>query len=100
MQDSILGEYRCDLFPALDVIFVREVEDPARARFVIFPGFEMAVVDGKLGKVGEDRERQCGAPGIAAQLVSGAGIVFDADRGPFCLKKELARATYAEGVVR
>ena len=53
-----------------------------------------------LGKVGEDRERQFGAPGIAAQLVSGTGIVFDADRGLFCLKKELARAAYAEGVVR
>ena len=100
MENCILGKYRCDFFPTGSVFFVGKVEDSARARFVIFPGFEMAVVDGKLGKVGEDRERQFGAPGIAAQLVSGTGIVFDADRGLFRFEEELLCPAYAEGVVR
>lgn len=100
MENRVLGKYRCDFFPTGSVFLVGEVQNSARARFVIFLGFEMAVVDGKLGKVGEDRERQFGAPGVAAQLVSGTGFVFDADRGLFCLKEELARAAYSEGVVR
>ena len=45
------------------------------------------------------RQRQLGRPGVAAELVGGAGVVLDVDGGLLGLDEELARAADAEAVV-
>ena len=70
-----------------------------RRRLVGLVGLDAAVVDGELLEVGEDRERQLGRPGVAAELEGRAGVVLDVDRRLLGLDEELARAADAEAVV-
>lgn len=79
------GEYAGDFIPLISVVLVREVEDSTGAGFVGRFGQNTAVVHGELGKVGQNRKRKLGAPGIAAKLVSGIYVVFDVNGGLFSL---------------
>ena len=65
----------------------------------VLVGLAAAVVDGEFFEIGEDGERQLGAPGVAAQLVSRADILFDVDGGLLGFDEEFARPADAEGVI-
>jgi len=60
---------------------------------------DAAVIDGDLLEVGEDRQRELGGPGIAAQLVGGGGVGLDIDGGFLGLDEELADPADAEAVI-
>lgn len=66
----------------------------------VLAGFKPAVVDGKLLKIGQDAQRQLGAPAVAAQLKGGMDVFFDVDGRFFGFQEELAGAAHAKAVVR
>ena len=99
-EDGIARKDAGYLFPALRVFFVREIQDAGRGSFVGLDRLDAAIVHRKLFEVGQDAERQLGAPGVSAQLVGRVDIRFNVNRRLFGLQKELADAADAKTVVR
>lgn len=99
LEDRLLGEDVGDLLPLLQVIVVGEVDHPAVAGLILELGTEAAVVNGELLEVGEDGEGEPGRPGVTAELVGGADIALDIDRGFLGLDEELPGPADPEAVV-
>ncbi|MDP8215106.1 MAG: hypothetical protein RAO92_04335 [Candidatus Euphemobacter frigidus] len=89
-ENRLLGEDGGDLFPPVQVFFISKIDNPSIARFIPEVRADAAVIDGKLFKVGEDREGEPGGPGIAAELVGGADLPFYINGGFLGFDKELA----------
>ncbi len=100
LEDGLLGEDVADFAPAVGVLIEGEVLDAGGGGLVGGTGADATVVNGELFEVGDDRQGQLGAPGIAAKLIGGAGVVLDGDRGLLGLDEELADAADAKAVVR
>ena len=98
-EDGLAAEHPGDLVPALGVLVEGDVQHTSRGGLVGLVRLDPTVVDGEFLEVGEDAERQLGAPGVAAELVGGVRVPFDVHRGLLGLDEELARAADAEAVV-
>ena len=99
-EDRVAGEHAGNLVPAFSVFGAGNVKDAGEGGVVFLVGLDAAVIDGELLEVGEDRERELGGPGVAAELEGRTDIVLDVHRGFLGFEKELARAADAEAVVR
>jgi len=77
----------------------RVIGDAPGCDVVIGIRFYPAVVNSEFLEIGKDGERQFRAPRVTPELIRGAYVVFDVDRGFFRLKEEFSLAAHAEGVV-
>ena len=82
-------------------VFFKIIELDAPDSGTVFGvGTSAAVVDGEMLEIGQDGEGKFGVPGVAAELIGGFGVGFDAGRRLFCLDEEFSGAADAKGVVR
>ena len=98
--DGVGREEALEVVPAFEVVGVAEKHGAGGRGFVGLVRLDAAVVDRELLEVGEERDRELGGPGVAAELERGACVFGDAYGRFLGLGKEDAAAADAECVVR
>ena len=82
-----------DLVPSGQVLPIGQVENASGAGFIRQVRTRSAILDGELFKVGQNREREFGRPGIAAELIGRTEIVSQIDGGFLGFEEKFARAS-------
>ena len=100
LQDGVARKNGGELIPFIQVLLEGQHHQAAGGGLVGAIGFGAAVEDGELFEVGQDRERQLGRPGVAAQLEGRADVVFDVDRRFLGFDEEFTRTADAKAIVR
>ena len=98
--DGFAAETGFELVPFFDVILTAQVLQPGRAGRVAAFGFDAAIVDAELFKVGQDADRLIARPAITPQLIGGQAVLLEVDMRRFGLDEELRRPADAEAIIR
>ena len=96
LEDRLFAEDVGQFAPAVDVLVELQVHHAGGGGLVFFVGLDAAVVNGQLLEVGQNAQRQLGAPGVAAELEGGRDVVADVDRGFFGFDEKLPQTADAE----
>ena len=98
-EHRLLGEDGGDLVPFGQIVSIGEIENAPCTGFVGRVRACAAIVDGELLEIRQDGQRKFGRPGIAAELIGRADLVFYIYGGFLGFEEKLARAADAETIV-
>ena len=99
-KHGVLAECSDEEFPFLGILAIGDVLAAGDGGFVELLGLDAAVVDRQFLKIGQQRQRKLGAPGIPTKLVRRLPELFDVDERLFRLQKKLPVPANPETVIR